>query len=71
MNQLKAEEKIIYDNLTEALQNPTDVRFLELGDQLRTLPKEIGKLQNLVELHLDDIPALKSPKKRFGNCVPR
>ncbi|WP_078125502.1 hypothetical protein [Leptospira alexanderi] len=61
LSQLKAEEKRIYDNLTEALQNPTDVRILYLYDnQITTFPKEIGKLQNLRELHLDDIPALKS-----------
>ncbi|EMY16264.1 leucine rich repeat protein [Leptospira weilii str. Ecochallenge] len=52
LSQLKAEEKRIYHNLTEALQNPTDVQILYLNsNQLITLPKEIGKLKKLRELH--------------------
>ncbi|MGE8712335.1 leucine-rich repeat domain-containing protein, partial [Leptospira interrogans] len=41
-----------YKDLTKALQNPLDVRVLELSEQkLKTIPKEIGQLQNLQELN--------------------
>ncbi|MDI7158458.1 hypothetical protein QMM53_18360, partial [Leptospira santarosai] len=57
---IEAKEKGVYYNLTEALQHPTDVQYLYLGprerknsnDPLWTLPKEIGKLQNLRDLDL-------------------
>lgn len=48
LSQLKAEEKGYYQNLTKALQNPMDVRTLDLSkNQLTTLPKEIRKLEKL------------------------
>ncbi|MDI7238077.1 hypothetical protein QMM95_18855, partial [Leptospira santarosai] len=57
---IEAKEKGVYYNLTEALQHPTDIQYLDLGprerknsnDPLWTLPKEIGKLQNLRDLDL-------------------
>ncbi|EKO14489.1 leucine rich repeat protein [Leptospira kirschneri str. H1] len=72
LSQLKAEEKGHYHNLNKALQNPMDVRTLDLSkNQLTTLPKEIRKLQKLNTLNLDDIPALKSQEKRFRNYFPK
>ncbi|WP_061232945.1 leucine-rich repeat domain-containing protein [Leptospira noguchii] len=51
--QAQSKETQTYRNLTEALQNPKDVRILNLnGSKLATLSKEIGKLQNLQELNL-------------------
>ncbi|EKR63273.1 MULTISPECIES: hypothetical protein [Leptospira] len=75
MSQCKEEDKneknTPYRDLTEALQNPTDVRFLELGDQFTTIPNEIGKLQNLIGLHLDDIPALRSQEEKIRKLLPK
>ncbi|EMN70559.1 hypothetical protein LEP1GSC100_0283, partial [Leptospira interrogans serovar Bataviae str. UI 08561] len=46
-----------YMDLTEAFQNPLDVRVLDLNEQkLTTLPKEIGQLKNLYDLNLDKNP---------------
>ncbi len=43
-----------YQDLTKALQNPLDVRVLDLSRQeLKTLPIEIGQLKNLQKLYLD------------------
>ncbi|EMN02337.1 leucine rich repeat protein [Leptospira noguchii str. 1993005606] len=51
--QAQSKETQTYRNLTEALQNPKDVRILNLnGSKLATLSKEIGKLQNLQVLNL-------------------
>ncbi|UOG51018.1 leucine-rich repeat domain-containing protein [Leptospira noguchii] len=42
-----------YFDLTEAIQNPLDVRVLNLSiRKLKTLPNEIGQLKNLRELNL-------------------
>ncbi|WP_234369420.1 hypothetical protein [Leptospira santarosai] len=50
---LKVQEKGTYNDLAKALQNPKDVRILDLrGRELATLPKEIGQLKNLQELDL-------------------
>ncbi|EKO50585.1 leucine rich repeat protein, partial [Leptospira kirschneri str. 200802841] len=44
-----------YTDLTKALKNPLDVRVLDLSEQkLKTLPKEIGQLQNLQVLELNN-----------------
>ncbi|EMF83867.1 leucine rich repeat protein [Leptospira weilii serovar Topaz str. LT2116] len=54
--ELQAEEveQGTYTDLTKALQNPSKVRVLNLsGQELATLPKEIGQLQNLQELYLN------------------
>ncbi|EMO53961.1 hypothetical protein LEP1GSC172_4414 [Leptospira noguchii] len=43
-----------YFDLTEAIQNPLDVRVLNLNNnQLRTLPKEIGLLKNLQRIRFE------------------
>ncbi|EKT88536.1 leucine-rich repeat domain-containing protein [Leptospira santarosai] len=56
---IEADEKDKYYNLTEALQHPTDVQYLYLeasegGNELTTLPEEIGNLQNLQTLNLNN-----------------
>ncbi|WP_001011267.1 leucine-rich repeat domain-containing protein, partial [Leptospira interrogans] len=44
-----------YMDLTKALQNPLNVRVLDLsGQNFTTLPKEIEQLKNLQELDLRD-----------------
>ncbi len=64
LSQLKAEEKRIYHNLTEALQNPTDVQILYLNsNQLITFPKEIGKLKSLQKLYLSNNQLTTFPKE--------
>ncbi|MDI7238051.1 leucine-rich repeat domain-containing protein, partial [Leptospira santarosai] len=68
---IEAKEKGVYYNLTEALQHPTDVQYLYLGprerknsnDPLWTLPKEIGKLQNLRDLDLSSNQLMTLPKE--------
>ncbi|EKR92123.1 leucine rich repeat protein [Leptospira santarosai str. CBC379] len=65
---IEADEKDKYYNLTEALQHPTDVRVLDLGppeggNQLTTLPKEIGKLQSLEYLNLNGNPLTSFPEE--------
>ncbi|UOG49685.1 leucine-rich repeat domain-containing protein [Leptospira noguchii] len=67
LNQLKAEEKGHYHNLTKALQNPMDVRTLDLRDnQLTNFPKEIENLKELRELYLSDNQLTTIPKE-IGN----
>ncbi|EMK23721.1 leucine-rich repeat domain-containing protein [Leptospira kirschneri] len=66
-----------YMDLTEAIQNPLDVRVLNLwNNQLTTLPKEIGQLKNLQRLELNNnqlttlskgIGQLKNLKKLYLN----
>ena len=43
----------------------TNLQFLELGDNpdILNLPMEMGRLQNLVELHLDNLKDLNDPPK--------
>ncbi|URD70712.1 leucine-rich repeat domain-containing protein [Leptospira borgpetersenii] len=66
LSQLKAQEIGTYHNLTEALQNPTDVRILDLSNKrLKTLPKEIGELQNLTVFNLY-VNQLKTLPKEIG-----
>lgn len=61
----KAKES--FSNLAEALQNPIDVRALYLnGNELKTLPKEIGELQNLDGLKLR-YNKFKTLPKEIGN----
>ncbi|EMP08917.1 leucine rich repeat protein, partial [Leptospira interrogans serovar Pyrogenes str. 200701872] len=55
-----------YRDLTEAIQNPLDVRVLELNNnQLKTFPKEIGQLKNLLALYLN-YNQLKTLSKEIG-----
>ncbi|EMM78569.1 leucine rich repeat protein [Leptospira santarosai str. 2000030832] len=65
---IEAKEKGVYYNLTEALQHPTDVQYLYLeasegGNQLTTLPEEIGNLQNLQTLNLNNNQLTTLPKE--------
>ncbi|MBE8401159.1 leucine-rich repeat domain-containing protein [Leptospira borgpetersenii] len=79
LSQLKAQEIGTYHNLTEALQNPTDVRILSLHNKLTTLPQEIGKLKKLRELDLtnnqlktlpNEIGKLKELRKLYLDDIP-
>ncbi|EKO25871.1 hypothetical protein [Leptospira interrogans] len=55
-----------YMDLTEAIQNPLDVRVLNLdGEKLTTLPKEIGQLKKLRWLFLDANLILPKELKRI------
>ncbi|MDI7220577.1 leucine-rich repeat domain-containing protein, partial [Leptospira santarosai] len=68
---IEAKEKGKYYNLTKALQHPTDIQYLDLGppeggNQLTTLPKEIGNLQNLQELNLNSNQFTTLPEE-IGN----
>lgn len=61
---LKAQEKGNYKDLAEALQNPKEVRILDLSEnQLTILPKEIGKLQKLQLLDLSRNRLITLPKE--------
>ncbi|EPG84205.1 leucine-rich repeat domain-containing protein [Leptospira santarosai] len=58
------EEKGNYKDLAEALQNPKEVRILDLSEnQLTILPKEIGKLQKLQLLDLSRNRLITLPKE--------
>ncbi len=49
--QAQPNEEQTYRNLKKALENPKDVRVLNLnGNQRITLPKEIKQLQNLTRV---------------------
>ncbi|MCR8641016.1 hypothetical protein BEN44_20975, partial [Leptospira interrogans serovar Ricardi] len=53
-----------YQDLTKALQNPLDVRVLDLSEQkLKALPKKIGQLKNLQELNLWNNQLITLPKE--------
>lgn len=63
----KEKAKGSFTNLAKALQNPMDARALYLnGNELKTLPKEIGELQNLRYLNLSDNQLMTLPKE-IGN----
>ncbi|MDI7205163.1 leucine-rich repeat domain-containing protein [Leptospira santarosai] len=48
-----------------------NLKILSLGsNQLATLPKEIGKLQNLKELNLGGNPFLRSQKEKIQKLLP-
>lgn len=70
----KEKQKGVYGDLTEALQNPMDVRVLHLNfDRLKTLPKEIGQLQNLKDLYLygNQFMTLPNESGELQNYFPR
>ncbi|EKN87829.1 leucine rich repeat protein [Leptospira interrogans str. 2002000624] len=53
-----------YMDLTKALQNPLNVRVLDLsGQNFTTLPKEIEQLKNLQKLYLFDNRLKTLPKE--------
>ncbi|EMN01826.1 hypothetical protein LEP1GSC021_1644 [Leptospira noguchii str. 1993005606] len=59
-----------YTDLTKALQNPLDVLILDLnGDELTTLPKEIGQLENLRELRLGNNQLSFEEKERIQKLL--
>ncbi|MDO6384042.1 E-cadherin-binding leucine-rich repeat protein LRR20 [Leptospira santarosai] len=65
------EEKGNYKDLAEALQNPKEVRILDLSEnQLTILPKEIGKLKNLRWLSLKNNTALIPQKNKIQKLLP-
>lgn len=52
---MQAKEPGTYRDLTKVLQNPLNVRVLDLnGQKLTTLPEEIGQLKNLQVLELNN-----------------
>ncbi|WP_309474997.1 leucine-rich repeat domain-containing protein [Leptospira noguchii] len=68
---IEAKKQSKYYNLTGALQHPTDVLDLDLEPRdlkngFKTLPKEIGNLQKLQELYLNNNQLTTLPKE-IGN----
>ncbi|WP_078128437.1 hypothetical protein [Leptospira alexanderi] len=60
-----------YNNLEKSLQNPSEVKILDLSSQeLEILPEEIGSLQNLKELYLQDFNSF-SEKERIRKLLPK
>ncbi|EJO79874.1 leucine rich repeat protein [Leptospira interrogans serovar Pomona str. Kennewicki LC82-25] len=63
-----------YMDLTETLQNPLDVRTLNLnGQKLKALPKKIEQLKNLQTLYLSNnqLTTLPKEKEKIRKLLPK
>ncbi|WP_426554323.1 leucine-rich repeat domain-containing protein [Leptospira interrogans serovar Pomona] len=72
--QVEEVEPNTYMDLTETLQNPLDVRTLNLnGQKLKALPKKIEQLKNLQTLYLSNnqLTTLPKEKEKIRKLLPK